>query len=283
VISEWELDPGVLAGAGVALVLFAQGFVRLRRRGRADLAGLGRGAVFALGVAIATLALVSPLDAIGEDSLLSAHMLQHVAIGDVAPALLVVGLRGPLTFFWLPAAVLGPLARRRPLRRLLGWLLRPKVSFGIWALSLGLWHVPAAYDYALTHQLVHDLEHVSFMAGGLLVWAQLVDPARRRALSRNGRLAFAACLFAAGLVLADVLIFASGPLFPSYAVEPERLLGLSPLDDQRLAGLVMLVEQGLALSACVVLLVRPSFARTYCSRASWVVSLRRMASDTASQ
>src|SRR5205814_191451 len=153
----------VFAGAGVALALFSQGWIRLRRRGRVDLASVGRALVFGLGVGVAVLALVSPLDAIGEDSLLSAHMLQHVLVGDVAPALLVVGLRGPLAFFFLPAAVLSSLARRWALRRVLGVFLRPKVSFGIWALSLGVWHVPAAYDYALANPLVHTLEHVSLM------------------------------------------------------------------------------------------------------------------------
>jgi len=173
-VNEWQLDPGVLAGAGVALAFFAQGWLRLRRRSRA---GWDRAALFCLGIAVATLALVSPLHEIGEASLLSAHMLQHVELGDIAPALLVVALRGPLTFFFLPAALLRRLARLCPLRRALSLLLRPRVGFGVWALTLGLWHVPAAYDYALTHPLAHELEHVSFMTGGLLVWAQLVDPA----------------------------------------------------------------------------------------------------------
>jgi putative membrane protein len=254
---EWQLDPGVLAAAGVALTLFCQGWIRLRRRGRADLAGLDRVLVFGLGVAVATLALVSPLDAIGEDYLLSAHMLQHVLVGDVAPALLVVGLRGPLTFFFVPAPVLRPLARRRALRRSLAALLRPEVSFGVWALSIGLWHVPAAYDYALANPLVHTLEHLSFMTGGLLVWAQLVDPARRRSLTHVGRLAYAACLFAAGQALADILVVASGTLYPSYSSPPRQLLGLSPHRDQQLAGLVMLVEQLVALGACSAFLLLP--------------------------
>ncbi len=183
-MNEWQLDPGVLAGAGVALAFFAQGWLRLRRRSRA---GWDRAALFCLGIAVATLALVSPLHEIGEASLLSAHMLQHVALGDIAPALLVVALRGPLTFFFLPAALLRRLARLRPLRRALSLLLRPRVGFGVWALTLGLWHVPAAYDYALTHPLAHELEHVSFMTGGLLVWASSsTRPAGGRSPARGG-------------------------------------------------------------------------------------------------
>ena len=50
-------------------------------------------------------------------------------------------------------------------------------------------------------------------------------------------------------MLADVLIFAMRPLYGSYAAQDERLLGLSPLEDQRLAGLVMMGEQLLTLGA----------------------------------
>ena len=78
-------------------------------------------------------ALVSPLDYIGEEYLLSAHMLQHVIIGDLAVALAVVALRGPLTFFLIPSVVLGRLARLEWLRSGLRFLLKPKVAFVLWA------------------------------------------------------------------------------------------------------------------------------------------------------
>jgi len=253
--TTWDPAPAILAVAVAALVLFAQGFVRLRRRGRADLVGVDRALLFSLGVAVAAVALVSPLDTAGDEYLLSAHMLQHVLIGDVAPALLVVAVRGPLAFFLLPCSALRVLARGRVLRRVLAGLLRPSVSFGVWALAIGLWHIPAAYDYVLTHPLAHDFEHLTFMLGGVLVWVQLVDPARRRALGRPGRLAFAACMFVAAAALANLLLVYATPLYPSYARIPDRLFGLSPLEDQQLAGLVMLVEQALSLGACAAFLL----------------------------
>jgi cytochrome c oxidase assembly factor CtaG len=254
----WEAPPAVLAGAALVLLLFAQAFVRLRRRGRTDHAGWDRAALFATAVVLGTLALISPLDYVGEEYLLSAHMLQHVVIGDLAVALAIVAIRGPLTFFLLPPAVLGPLARMERLRAFLRVLLRPAVAFVFWAVVIAAWHVPAAYDYALTHQTVHDLEHLSFVVAGVLVWAQLVDPARRAELSRAGRLALAVAVFAAGQVLADVLIFSLRPLYGAYAEQPDRLLGLSPLTDQRLAGLVMMGEQLLTLGtfAAVLLLAQ---------------------------
>jgi cytochrome c oxidase assembly factor CtaG len=252
---SWELDPVVLAGAAVTLALFARGWLRLRRRGRTDLAGAGHALLFFLGVAVATVALVSPLDGLGEERSLAAHMLQHVAVGDIAPALLVVALRGPLVFFVVPAAAARAVARHRVLRRGLGTLLQPRVAFAVWALALGLWHVPAAYDYALAHPLAHRLEHLSFVLGATLAWLQLVDPARRATLDRAGRLGFAVCMFAATAVLSGVLLGSGTPLYPSYTDVSEPLFGLSPLRDQAVAGLVMLVESTLALGACTAALL----------------------------
>ena len=123
----WRPALAVVVPAVLLLVLFAQAFVRLRRRGRSDHAGWERPLLFLLAVAIGTLALVSPLDAAGEQYLLSAHMLQHVTIGDLAPALALVALRGPLLFFFVPPLVLAPLARIRPLRVLIRQLVRPPV------------------------------------------------------------------------------------------------------------------------------------------------------------
>jgi cytochrome c oxidase assembly factor CtaG len=253
--SAWEAAPAVLVAALLALILFFQGFFRLRRRGRTDHAGWGRAVCFVAGVLLLTLALVSPLDAIGEEYLLSAHMLQHVLIGDAAPALMLVALRGPLLFFFLPAAALAALARSGVARSFVRFVARPVVALSVWATVIAVWHVPALYDYTLSHQLVHDLEHVSFVVAGLLVWYQLVDPARKGVLTRGGRVGFAVLLFAAGQVLSMVLLFSFEPLYPAYAAQPERLLGISALTDQRLAGLVMMFEQAVTLGTCAAFLL----------------------------
>jgi putative membrane protein len=253
--SAWDAPPFVLVPAAVALLLFAQAFVRLRRRGRADHASWLRPPLFLLAVALATLPLLSPLDAVGDSYLLSGHMLQHVVIGDAAPALALVALRGPLLFFFLPSVALRPLARLHRLRRLLAFLLRPLVSLAAWMVVIAAWHVPAAYDYTLRNQAVHDLEHLSFILVGLLVWMQLVDPARRCRLRIPQRLGYMVALFWAGAALAEVLVFSSTPLYPPYANQDQRLLGLSPLGDQQLAGLVMLAEQLLSLGFCAAFLL----------------------------
>jgi putative membrane protein len=254
--ASWETPPTVLIGVGLALVLFAQAFVRLRRR-KPDHAPWSRALLFAAGLTLLVVPLVSPLDHVGDEELLSAHMLQHVLIGDAAPALLVTSVRGPLLFFLLPPALLRPLAAFRPLRAFLSVLLRPLVSLGLWAVAIVAWHVPSAYDYAAAHPLVHDLEHLSFVVAGTLAWTQLVDPARHGRLRRPQRVFFALAMLALAQPLVDVLLFSSGAAYPRYAAQPDRLFGLSPLTDQRLAGVVMMVEQLLTLGICVALLLRP--------------------------
>lgn len=241
----------MLIGAALAAVLFAQAFVRLHRR-RPDHAPWSRAVLFAAGLALLVLPLVSPLDHVGDEDLLSAHMLQHVLIGDAAPALLVVAVRGPLLFFLLPPLLLRPLAALLPLRAFLSLLLLPLVSLGIWAVAFIGWHVPAAYDYAAMHPLAHDLEHLSFIVAGTLAWVQLVDPARHRRLRRPQRVFFALAMLALAQPLVDALLFTS-PAYDRYT----GAHGISALTDQRLAGAVMMVEQLLTLGVCVALLLRP--------------------------
>ena len=242
-MGHWDPAPLVLGATGLAALRFWHGFARLRRRGRRDLAGWDRAALFASGLALAALPLVSPLDA-AADRRLSAHMLQHVLVGDAAPALLLVALRGPLLAFVLPV----------PLGRLLARVesLPASAAVALWAAAVGGWHVPAAYDFALSHPLVHQLEHAVFFSAGLLVWARLADPARRRRLTTGQRLAAAGALFAAGQMLADVLLLA-GPLYPHYGADAA---------DQQLAGVVMMVEQGVSLGLLCAFLLRGALGAT---------------------
>ena len=241
--SDWSAQWPVVAGCLLALALFANGFIRLRRRGRKDLAGWGRAALFVSAVALTYLALDSPLDAISDDYLLSAHMLEHVVIGDIAIALAMLAVRGPL-------------ARNRPLRAFLHWLTGPWVALAVWAAAMWAWHVPRLYDYAATHQTVHNLEHLSFMLCGVLIWTLLIDPARTRRLTVPGRILLAVGVLLLGEPVVATL-FSGGAHYAHYAGQPDRLLGIGPTLDQRLAGTVMLTEQILTLGVCCAVLLWP--------------------------
>ncbi len=249
----WTAPPAVFAASTLGCVLFLQGWLRLRRRGRPDLASWRRLALFGAGIAVALLALISPIDTIGESHLLWVHMLQHVLLGDFAVALTVVAARGPLLVFMLPARLLAPIARNGRVRAVLSLLLRPRVAFGLWAANLAVWHIPRFYTDALLHPYLHDLEHACWLLAGLLVWTLLVDPASHKRLTTGGRLALAAAMFAGGQVLTDVLVFSFHPLYPFY----RGAYGISAHTDQRLAGVVMMAEQLLVLGTFAFLLLRP--------------------------
>ena len=253
--TAWSPDLLALSLAAVAVAFFLQGWRRLHRR-RPDLAPWTRIPLFLAGVALVLLGLVSPLDAIAEEYLQSAHMLQHVLIADLGIALTLVAVRGPLALFFLPRDLLAPLARVRVLRRALAFLLRPAVAISLWVATLVAWHVPALYEAALDSPAIHRLEHLSFVVVGLLVWTLIIDPAHHVRLTVNERIGVAVLLFWIGQVLSYVFVFGFEPYYDVYAEQPERLLGLSPLADQRLAGVVMMVEQALTLGVALVLLFR---------------------------
>jgi cytochrome c oxidase assembly factor CtaG len=256
----WSFQPVVIGGGLVAIAFFLHGWTRLHRR-RADLAPWTRIPLFVAGVVVTVLAIVSPIDRIGESYLQSVHMLQHVLIADLGIALTVVAIRGPLTVFFLPRDLLVPLARMGWLRRTLRFLLRPGVSYAVWVIALVAWHVPRFYEAALHHWFWHDLMHLSFILGGILIWTQIIDPSRHERLTLGERLGFTALVFWTGQVLAYVILFDVKPLFSTYVDQPVRLLGLSPLTDQKISGVVMMVEQVLTVGLAFVLLLRANHRR----------------------
>ena len=248
--TTWTLDPAPLALAALAALLYAQAFARLRRRAPAH-ATWRHAFFFALGLAVSLLALVSPVDAVGEDQLLSAHMLQHLLLGDLGPLLLVLGTRGPLALFLLPAPALRVVARS-PLRR----LARPRVALVAWLAAIGDWHVPAAYDAAIAHPALHVTEHACFALAGVLAWTQIL----RGPLTVGRRALFALVLLVSSSVLAEVLV-ASPPLYPYYAAMRSRPFGWSAGQDQSHAALLMMAEQFATLATAILFLVRAHVER----------------------
>lgn len=249
----WDPAPTIVASAAIALALFCYGMLRLRRRGRGDLAGFERLVLFAGGLAIVVLALISPIDAIGEEYLLSGHMLQHMAVADAGPALMLVAARGPLLFFVLPAALLGPIARSPRVRSVAGFLVRPWVAVALWCAAFAAWHVPTLYEGAIRNAVLHDLEHVSYLVVGLLIWAVLIDPAQHNRVRRSVRIGVAVTVFVAGQILSEILLFSSRIYYTIYELQPDRLLGISTLTDQRYAGAIMMVEQALTIGTFLLI------------------------------
>ena len=229
------------AAALTMLVLPLGAVLRLRRRGRPDLAPWWR-VLCALLAAALTIGALRLLDETA-DELLAGHMLQHVLIGDLVPLLLVLAVGGPLLFHLFPVSVVRA-ARRLGRQHLIGLATRPLPAFVVWAAALAAWHVPALYDRALENERLHAFEHATFLLGGLLVWSVLLDPARRGLLPGWRRFGYAVALFAVSAALGNALVLSYRPLYPAYDVPAaQRPYELTPLRDQNLAAVVMMIEQ----------------------------------------
>ena len=219
----------------IAALAYALGVARLRRRGRA--APVGRLLAFGAGAAVLLTAFLSPLDRLGEERLFSAHMAQHLLIGDVAPLLVVLGLDGPL---------LRPMLAIRAVRRL-RFLAHPLVALPLWAVNLCVWHLTPLYDAALDHDAVHALQHTLFFTCGALVWAALLEPLPGPAWFTGGRkLLYVAAMWLVSLGLSQVFLWSGHAYYSRYVGAP-RTWGLGPLADQRAGGGVMLVEGSLVM------------------------------------
>lgn len=241
-LSAWSASPLEVVPLVAVAVLYALRARRVDRRPPP-----WRMACFAVGLAIIALALFSPVDAVGEDGLLAAHMLQHTLLGAIAPLFLVLGLTGP---------VLRPLLARRGARRVMV-LAHPWVAFSAWAADLAFWHIPPVFDAALANDSLHAVEHMSFVVFGLILWAPIVEPVRGPAwFTTRLKVAYMAGLWFAGLLFANVLWFSGTVIYTTYE-QTAPSFGVSTLRDQGNAGTVMMVTHCLlAFGAAAILFFR---------------------------
>lgn len=226
-LGEFGPPAVLLAGYGVAYGLRVRA---LARHGRP--VERWRRAAFAAGVLIVVAVQCPPLDNLA-DEVLIAHMAQHLLIGDIASFLVVIGVTGP---------VLAPLLRM-PWGRGMRVLAHPIVALALWALDNYIWRLPLLYQAALRHDLIHALEHASYLWFGMLLWIALLGPQPKPAWFGNGaRLGYVILVRFVGAVLANVFIW-SGTLFYPYYRAGDARAGLNPLSDQNVAGAVMMLEQ----------------------------------------
>jgi putative membrane protein len=226
--TSWTFDPLQIVPTILLAALYARRVRTLLARGTHVPAW--RIASFATGIALLFVALVSPIHAIGEQ-LFSFHMLQHVLLGDLAPLALLAGLTGPIL-----RPVLAYLYRLR-------FLANPFVALPLWAVNLYVWHLPFLYEAAVRHDTVHALEHLCFFTGGTIMWLPVLEtlPAPEW-FGTGAKIGYIAVVRGVETVLGNVFFWAGSVFYPAVYVHRQRLWGLSPLEDQGLAGAVMMIE-----------------------------------------
>ncbi len=236
----WHLDPLLLVGGAVAVGLYARG-----RAGHAAGPRRGRTAAFIGALAALAIALLSPLDAMSS-ALASAHMVQHVLLVLVAAPLLALAAPGTTLMRGLPPEAVQVGARAfRALGggRWVGRLVRqPAVVWVLHVATLWFWHAAGPYDAALANPALHVLEHGSFLVTAVLLWRVVVGPRRARGSQGVGILVVFG-LAVQSVFLSALLTFANDPWYAGYATTTTSW-GLTPLDDQHLAGVIMWIPAG---------------------------------------
>jgi cytochrome c oxidase assembly factor CtaG len=243
ILQSWTFSPwfilSLLLPAGFYLRGWWQCYNRMPQR-----FGVRHVMFFQAGLLALFLALASPLDVLA-DLLLQVHMIQHLVLMMIAPPLLWLGVPELPLLRGLPRVVLqqgmGPFLAWPFLQRVGHFLAHPVVCWLAFIVSNVLWHVPGLYELALRSAFWHEVQHVCFLGTGLLFWRPVIAPWPSR--SRWPRWAMIPYLLLADIqntALSAFLLFSERLLYPTYAAVP-RLWGISALDDQAAAGVIMWV------------------------------------------
>jgi putative membrane protein len=252
----WRPELSIAVPLLLFAALYAIGLARLWRRSDLGRASLRRGALlFAAGWATLAAATASPLHEAGERSF-TFHMIEHELIMLPAALLLVLARPGPVLLWAFPARIRGLFAATARNGRGL-WTLAsaPIAATGLQALALWAWHMPPLFDRALESEGWHIAQHLSFLLTALLFWWAM---AHGRA-GRHGYGLASLCLFLTSLIggaLGALMAVSASPWYAPYAAMGMTPWGLSPAEDQQLAGLVMWIPGGAfhAAAALVFLL-----------------------------
>lgn len=231
-LTQWNLAPSLLLGAVaiIGLYCYALGPYHTRYYANVPLRR-GQTIAFFLGVLIMLLALISPLDDLGDDYLFSAHMLQHLCLTTFGP---------PLLLFGTPGWMLERLLNQRLIFRVLKVLTWAPLAFFLYNADFFLWHAPSLYDATLENETIHIFEHLTFIVFGILSWWPILSPSPRLPrLSLGGQVLY---IFLNGMpaVLLGAGLTFMPPLYTPYLAAP-LVWGISHAVDQQLGGLIMWV------------------------------------------
>ncbi len=238
---SWTPHPDVWLLVGMFAAGYAIAIVRLGPRwAPAGLAVVTRFQItcWSLGVFAMWLASDYPIHDIAERYNYSVHMVQHLTYTMVVAPLLLLGIPA-----WLLRRLLAP----RWLFNTVRTLSRFIPALVIFNLVLVFAHWPVIVDASLHSGFTHFSLHSLLFVSSLIVWMPIVSPLPE--IPRLAPVMQMLYLFAWSVVPtvpASFLTFGSAPLYKFYEGVP-HLFGLSTLEDQQAAGLIMKIGAGLLL------------------------------------
>ena len=202
---------------------------------------------------------MSPIDVLASH-LFTMHMVQHVLLVMIIPPLLLLANPLPYSLWGLPDGARrragSLLSREARFRHLLAKSTGPGIAWLIFVIVYWGWHDPGAYTLALQNGLVHDLEHITFLLASLIFWWHVLGagPRIHKRMSPLARGGYALLAVPPSMLAGIAIAFSTEPIYPYYEVMP-RLWGLSLMDDQRIAGVIMWVPGSMMFMLAAIVLV----------------------------
>jgi putative membrane protein len=228
---HWSVHPSTVLG-----ILGLGALYEWRARAERRAPSPARRLAFLSGLLALFVALNGPVHDLSDRYLFSAHMVQHLLLTMLVTPLLLAGTPG-----WM----LRPALRWRPVAAAARAVTTPMACFAIFNVTVAAWHIPALYNQAMAHHAVHIVQHLCFLVASTLMWWPLMSPLPE--LPRTSypkQMLYTVLLTLPMSVIGVWIAYASSVLYPAYAAAP-RVSSLSPLEDQRLGGLIMWIPGGL--------------------------------------
>ena len=275
IFADWSLPVWLTLSVVLTALVYIKGWFAIRKTQSARF-NTARLASFVAGLAVLWLAIGSPLDGFA-DTMLSAHMVEHLLLMSVVPPLLLFGWPVVPLLRGVPASlrhvVVAPLIRAQSLRRLAHLAVTPLVAWLAMNLTFLGWHIPAAYDFALEHENWHSVEHLCFLGTSLLFWWCILRPWPAEPHRRNwGILIYLISADVINTLLSAFLAFCGRPVYPYYLSHPS-IFPIAPEEDQVLGAVIMWVLGSLVflvpamvIAYRLIELKEPSGSRPYTVR-----------------
>jgi cytochrome c oxidase assembly factor CtaG len=269
-LQSWNLRIEIILPLLLVGMLYLRGWRRLRaitdrhrvterQNPRPPLAASWKPAAYIGGLLLLAVALMSPIDTLGSQ-LFYMHMIQHLLLVMFVPPLLLIASPYPMILWGLSSGprhkIASVLNQESGPRKLITKLTAPGIVWFLYIATYIGWHDPGMYNLALRSEVIHDLEHVTFFATAVLFWWHVTGAAPRfhRTFTTGKRLLYLIAAIPANMFTGIAIAFASQPIYSYYTTVP-RFYGLSVMEDQILAGVIMWIPGSMMLLLAALILI----------------------------